>query len=86
MIRLVPFAYHGRGMNQGAAAGARTRWPILWAASLVPLVGFASMVLPGLGGQNSTTSPTERANQLVRAGRTEAAVQLLQTTLSHPAR
>jgi tetratricopeptide (TPR) repeat protein len=82
MIRLVPFAYHGRRMNQGAAARLRSTSPILWAAALVLLVAFANMVLPGLAGQNSTASPTERANQLVRAGRTEAAIQLLQTTLA----
>jgi tetratricopeptide (TPR) repeat protein len=82
MIRSVPFAYHVDAMSQGAAARARAMLPILLATALVMFAAVTSTVLAGLAEQNSTTSVTERATQLVRTGHTEAAVQLLQATLA----
>jgi tetratricopeptide (TPR) repeat protein len=81
MIRSVAFAHPSDRMNQGAAVRTRAMLPILAATALVMLVAATNTVLPGLAGQNSTASATERATQLVRAGRPEEAVQLLQTTL-----
>jgi tetratricopeptide (TPR) repeat protein len=85
MIRSGPFAYDGDGMSQGAATRARAMLPILLATALVIPAAVTSTVLAVLAEQNSpatAASTTERANQLVRAGHTEAAVQLLKASLA----
>ena len=69
-------------MDRVAAAPAPAMSTMLLATALVMLAAATSTVLPGLAGEDATTSITERASELVRAGRTEAAVQLLQATLA----
>src|SRR5271170_3611514 len=82
MTRSLTFAFHGDRTNYKVAVRATAMLPIFLATAFVILAGVTSMVRVGLAEQNSTASATERATQLVRAGRAEAAIQLLRVTLA----